>query len=313
MAKKSREWPPVGERLPAPVMDDHTHLPVHEGEIPTAQGVKLPLVEQLGRAQEVGVSEIITVGCQVRDWAATLELARAWPQVRAALAIHPNDAAIHAGHLDKSPDGHTHEREVGLIGLDEALQQLAPLLSDPEVVAVGETGLDFFRTAGPGREAQRASFIAHLVLARENDLPLQIHDRDAHGETLEVLREAASPSQEIVFHCFSGDRGMAEEVAAAGWYASFAGPLTYPANDELRRAFLAMPRELVLVETDAPYLTPVPFRGSPNASYVMPNTVAEMARLWEEPLEVACRILMENSRRVYGAKWDQSAGKGANQ
>lgn len=300
MGKKSREWPPVGEPLPAEVMDNHTHLPVHEAEIPTAQGVKLPLEVQLENATQVGVTKLISSACALPDIEPTLELARHWHQVRVAVAIHPNEAALHAGFVEKSPDGYEHVLESHHIPLIEALERVSEVLSDSEVVAVGETGLDYFRTAGEGREAQRESFEIHLELARDHDLPLQIHDRDAHEDTLDVLHYAAWHTQRIVFHCFSGDREMAREVAENGWYASFGGPITYPANQELRNAFLEMPRRLVLVETDAPYLTPAPFRGCPNASYVMPHAVRAIADLWDESIEETCRVLMENSRRVYG-------------
>lgn len=300
MGKKSREWPPLGESLPAEVMDNHTHLPVHDGEIPNAQGFKMPLEQQLENAERVRVSRLITVGCSLPDFEPTIELARQWPQVKAAIAIHPNEAALHAGFIEKSPDGFEHVLEERHIPLIAALERVSEALSDPEVVAVGETGLDYFRTAGEGREAQRESFEIHLEMARDHGLPLQIHDREAHADTLEVLHSAAWPSQQIIFHCFSGDREMAEELTKNDWYASFGGSLTYPANSELREALRAMPRELILVETDAPYLTPVPYRGCPNASYVMPYTVRAIAEIWEESVEQTCRILMWNSRNVYG-------------
>lgn len=302
MARKHRSWPPAGPALPAPVMDNHTHLPVHAGEIPRADGVALPLEEQLSRAAEVGVTSLISVGCEVPDWEPTLELAREHSQVRAALAVHPNEAALLAGHFDRSPDGHDHERRDSDVSLIEALALLGDLLGDPQVVAVGETGLDYFRTATPGRQAQQESFAAHLELARVHDLPLQIHDREAHRDCLDLLKQEASRSQTIVFHSYSGDAEMAQVLGERGWYASFSGMMTYPANDHLRQALARMPRHLVLVETDAPYLTPVPYRGDPNASYSMPYTVREIARVWDVPEEEACRILMENSQHVYG-RW----------
>lgn len=300
MAKKTRKWPEVGEPLPREVMDNHTHLPVKTEEIPSAQGFKMPLEQQIANAERVRVTRMITVGCSIEDFEPTISIAREWPQVRAALAIHPNEAALHAGFVERSPDGHEHFLNEHHLPLAVALERLAEWLGDPQVVAVGETGLDYFRTGDGGREAQRESFEIHLELARSHGLPLQIHDREAHADTLEVLRAAASPQQQIVFHCFSGDRHFAEEIARHGWFASFAGPLTYPANEELRQAFLRMPKELVLVETDAPYLTPVPHRGNPNASYVMPDTVRAMAELWELTVEETCGILMRNSQSLYG-------------
>lgn len=302
MAKKKRAWPPIGEPLPRPVVDNHTHLPLHDGEIPSPGGVRLPLEEQLARAKEVGVERIITSGCELPDLAPTVALARAHPEVRAALAIHPNEAALHAGYLEKSPDGYEHTQEEHHVPLPEALAAVRELLTDPVVVAVGETGLDYFRTAGPGREAQKEAFRTHLEMGRELGLPVQIHDRDAHADTIEVLRDPAWKDVTAVFHCYTGDAAMARELAAHGWYASFAGPLTYPANEELRRVLLEMPPQLVMVETDAPYLTPVPYRGNPNASYVMPYTVRAIAELWQVPVEEAADRLTETTNAAYG-RW----------
>ncbi len=300
MAKKKRAWPPVELKLPVPVVDNHTHLPLHEGEIPSPGGIRLSLADQLIRAERAGVPRMITSGCELPDWEPTLRLCRTHPQVRAALAVHPNEAALHAGHLEKSPDGYEHTQEEHHVPLSVALEQLTALLEDPMVVAVGETGLDYYRTAGPGREAQKESFRAHLEMAREYNLPLQIHDREAHADTIELVSDPAWDSVTIVFHSFSGDREMARVLARRGWYASFSGPLTYPANKELRSALVALPRDLILVETDAPYLTPVPHRGNPNASYVMPYTVAQIAELWDRPLDQSCAQLSQNTERVYG-------------
>lgn len=282
-------------------MDNHTHLPIDEAEIPAADGYKMPLERQLELAREVGVSRIITVGCERPDWEPTLELARTHQHISAALAIHPNEAALHAGHLERSPDGWEHEQREHHIPLIDALAELSHLLDDPQVVAVGETGLDYFRTAEPGREAQRESFAAHLEMARAKGLPTQIHDRDAHADTIRLVQGVAFHDQTIVFHSFSGDREMATVLRGNGWYASFSGMMTYPANVHLREALVEMPRSRVLVETDAPYLTAVPHRGQPNASYSMPWTVRAIAELWEEDVEETCRILMRNSERVYGA------------
>lgn len=300
MAKRKREWPPLGEPLPRPVVDNHTHLPLHPGEIPSPGGVRLDLEEQIGRAVRTGVDRMITSGCSLQDLEPTLALARQWPEVKVALAIHPNDAALHAGYTDPSPDGYSHDEQDSWAPLADALDALAGLLDDPEVVAVGETGLDYFRTAKSGWEAQEESFRAHLAMGRAFDLPVQIHDRDAHADTIELLKRDASRDQKIVFHCFSGDAQMAEELAARGWYASFAGPITYPANQDLRDALETMPKELVMVETDAPYLTPVPYRGCPNASYVMGHTVRAISELWGEDLAETCERLTGTTFGVYG-------------
>ena len=299
--RKPRPWPDAPAPLAAPVVDNHTHLPTHVGEIPRREGVALGLEEQLDRAREVGVTRMISSACELPDFDPMIELARAHEGVRVAIAIHPNDAALHAGCAEPSPDGLVPTVRDYHVPLVEALVEVEKRLNDPMVVAVGESGLDYFRTAEPGREAQKESFRAHIEMAQRADLPLQIHDRDAHEDTLEILRECASSDQRIVFHCYSGDAAMAQRLAERGWYASFAGPITYPANSDLRAALAVLPRELVLVETDAPYLTPVPWRGCPNASYVMAHTVRFIADQWGVSEAVACDQLRANTEAVYGA------------
>lgn len=297
---KPRTWPDVPEPLAAPVMDNHTHLPLREEEIPRADGVRIGLAEQLERARAVGVDRLVTSACETPDFDPALQLARAVAGVRVALAVHPNEAALHAGVTAPSPDGLVPRREAHHVPLIEALEQVACRLGDPMVVAVGETGLDHYRTAEPGWEAQAESFRAHLEMARIHGLPVQVHDRDAHDDTLGILAASAAHGQRVVLHCFSGDRAMARVLADNDWYASFAGTLTYPSSGALREALDEMPRDLVLVETDAPYLTPVPWRGSPNASYAMAWTVRAIAESWQVGEEEACRQLSRNSRRVYG-------------
>ena len=298
--RKPRPWPDAPAPLAAPVVDNHTHLPTHVGEIPRREGVALSLEEQLERAREVGVTRMISSACELPDFDPMIELARAHEGVRVAIAIHPNDAALHAGCAEPSPDGLTPKVRDYHVPLDEALAAVEARLGDPMVVAVGESGLDYFRTADSGREAQKESFRAHIDMAQRSGLPLQIHDRDAHEDTLAILDERASADQSIVFHCYSGDAAMAQHLAERGWYASFAGPITYPANSDLRAALAVLPRELVLVETDAPYLTPVPWRGCPNASYVMAHTVRFIADQWGVSEGEACDQLRANTEVVYG-------------
>ena len=246
------------------------------------------------------MTAFISSACELPDFDPMIELARAHEGVRVAIAIHPNDAALHAGCAEPSPDGLTPKMRDYHVPLDEALAAVEARLGDPMVVAVGESGLDYFRTADPGREAQKESFRAHIDMAQRAGLPLQIHDRDAHEDTLAILDERASADQRIVFHCYSGDAQMAQRLAEHGWYASFAGPITYPANSDLRAALAVLPRELVLVETDAPYLTPVPWRGCPNASYVMAHTVRFIADQWGVSEAAACDQLRANTEAVYG-------------
>ena len=299
-SRKPRPWPDAPKPLAAPVVDNHTHLPTHVGEIPRREGVALSLEEQLERASEVGVTRMISSACELPDFDPMIELSRAHEGVRVAIAIHPNDAALHAGCAEPSPDGLTPTVRDYHVPLVEALVEVEKRLGDPMVVAVGESGLDYFRTADPGREAQKESFRAHIDMAQRSGLPLQIHDRDAHEDTLAILDERASADQRIVFHCYSGDAAMAQRLAERGWSASFAGPITYPANSDLRASLAVLPRELVLVETDAPYLTPVPWRGCPNASYVMAHTVRFIADQWGVSEAAACDQLWANTEAVYG-------------
>ena len=214
--RKPRPWPDAPAPLAAPVVDNHTHLPTHVGEIPRREGVALSLEEQLDRAREVGVTRMISSACELPDFDPMIELARAHEGVRVAIAIHPNDAALHAGCADPSPDGLVPVVRDYHVPLDEALAAVEARLGDPMVIAVGESGLDYFRTADPGREAQKESFRAHIDMTQRAGLPLQIHDRDAHEDTLAILDERASEDQRIVFHCYSGDAAMAQRLAERG-------------------------------------------------------------------------------------------------
>lgn len=288
-------------------MDNHTHLPLGEWEIPSADGVKIALADQLERAKTVGVNRIITVACELPDFAGALQLTQQYDsddlRIRAALALHPNEAPLHAGLNDTSPDGLIPQIKDHHIDLDEALNEVDKHLSHPGVVAVGETGLDMYRTAHTGLEAQIKSFYAHLEMGVKHNLPVQIHDRETHAECVSILKDfqTKDTNSAIVFHCFSGGKELAQACKENGWYASFGGTLTYPANAELREAFLEIPKELVVVETDAPYLTPVPHRGSPNASYVMTHTVRYIASLWELSEAETVTQLNRNAAQIYGS------------
>jgi len=304
-----RLLPPIPEPLPVPVLDNHTHLapdPDHGTQnVDDDGGYRAPLLleNQVSAMAAAGIAGAITVGCEIPDLQPSIDIANAHRNIWAALAIHPNEAPLHAGIRAIGPDG-LEPRVLSHhdLSLDDAVATVADLVkSSDRVVAVGETGFDYFRTATDGVDAQKAAFRAHIALAKEVDLPLQIHDRDAHADVVEILRADAAP-QRTVFHCFSGDRELAEVCAAEGWYASFAGPLTYPANDDLREAFLAMPAELILVETDAPYLTAAPYRGQPNAPFAAAYTVRAMAELRSADLTAWCEQLASNTERVYGLR-----------
>jgi len=273
------------EPLLAPVVDTHTHLNLHDRYL---HGETTPDPDKLlGLAASVGVTKVVQIGCDLEYARVSVEMAQSRPDVIVGVSIHPNDAAVmHAEH--------------GPAALDEALDEIAILAQDDVVRAIGETGLDYFRTEQPLHAAQQHAFRRHIAMAKELDKALVIHDRDAHDDVIAVLEESGAPAT-VIFHCFSGDAAMAELCASRGWYMSFAGPITYKANDGLRAALSVVPDHLVLVETDAPYLTPVPQRGKPNASYLMPHTVRFMAQVRGTDEAALCALLFDNAQRAFGA------------
>ena len=264
--------------LPSPVIDSHVHLDLigEFGGVEVGQGLAL--------ADAVDVPAVIQVGIDVASSRRAVELAADYKAViGAAVGVHPNEAPerIKSGVFDTD------------------LAALAELALAPNVVAIGETGLDHFRTEPGGRKDQEAAFREHIRLAKATNRTLVIHDRDAHRAVLDVLATEDLPER-VVFHCFSGDVAMAREVASAGWFLSFSGVITFKNAPELREAAQAVPMSSLLVETDAPFLTPAPNRGRPNASYLLPYTVAEVARCCETELEVMCQQLDANTRRAFG-------------
>ena len=313
--KKRRTYPDVPERLASAIVDNHTHLPVRGDRdyaalsFDVASGVEEGADEDrqgsipwhVARMEAAGVRCAITCGCDVPTLQPTVALAERWPSLSAAIGIHPNEAPLHRGITEESPDGMAHGLDPWHrdLSLEDAVAEVAALAVSADVVAIGETGLDFYRTAAAGRAAQEEAFRMHIELAKDLDLPMQIHDREAHAECMRILRECGAPER-TVFHCFSGDREMAEVCAENGWHASFAGPISYPANEALREAFMALPEELILVETDAPYLAPVPWRGHPNAPYASAYTARFMADLRGVDEASWCEALDRNARRVYG-------------
>jgi TatD DNase family protein len=217
------------------------------------------------------------------------------------VAIHPNEAALHAGVREVGPDGLRPMVEIRHdVPLADALAEVARVAAAHDRVrVVGETGLDYFRTSEAGRAAQREAFRAHLAIARDLDLAVQVHDRDAHADLVEVLRHDGAPERTVI-HCFSGDVELVRTCAEHGWACSFAGPLTYKANHALRAAAAVLPEHLLLVETDAPFLTPVPHRGRPNSSYLVPLTVAELARVRGVAVGEVAALTTANALRLYG-------------
>jgi TatD DNase family protein len=247
----------------------------------------------------VGVAPLVQVGVDVMSSRWGAELAAASPGVWATAALHPNEAPrLVLGDVDSWRPGPP--RPPGGMGaLDLALAEIDKLAVLPQVRGIGETGLDHFRTGEEGLPAQEYSFRRHLEMAKAHDKPLIIHDRDAHDEVLRILAEDGAPAV-VVFHCFSGDTAMAKVCAERGYYMSFAGNVTFASASPLRDALLAAPVDLLLVETDAPFLTPVPYRGRPNASYLVPWTVRKMAEVKGIPEETMAAALGANAERVFG-------------
>lgn len=272
--------PESPEPLPFPVYDNHAHLEFEDGID------QLDPSDSLDRAGSVGVRGIVQVGTDLETSRWSAQLAASDARVLAAVALHPNEAPrLFAEGL-----------------LSAHLSEISRLASEPRVRAVGETGLDFFRTGEDGRDAQVESFETHIEIAKANGIAMQIHDRDAHDEVVSVLKRVGAPER-TVFHCFSGDARLARICNEHGWYMSFAGTTTFKNAPALREALAVAKPELVLVETDAPFLTPEPFRGRPNAPYLLPHTVRRIAETLDEPLEDVCARLVRNTERVYGT-WD---------
>ncbi|NUU16892.1 TatD family hydrolase [Cellulomonas humilata] len=309
-SKGERGWPAPPEALPVAVVDNHTHLDSvvtwradgwhRDGDGRAADGPAADLAAHLERAAAVGVTRMVQVGCDVEAIAWTDRVVQDHPQLLGAVAIHPNEAVRHAGVVEAAPDGLEPEEpyEVGLADAIDVVERAAR--GNPRIRAIGETGLDHFRAGPRGRAVQREAFRTHVALAKELGLALQIHDRDAHDEVVEVLLADGAPDR-TVFHCFSGDAGLARLAVAHGWYLSFAGPVSFGANDALRDALREVPPSLLLVETDAPYLTVHPFRGRPNAPYLLPGTVRTVAEVTGRPLDDVCTALAATSEAVYGS------------
>ncbi|TQO19308.1 TatD DNase family protein [Rhodoglobus vestalii] len=279
VASEKLQYPPLPEPLAVAVYDNHTHLEIADG----GPGNQLRFREQLERASAVGVRGVVQVGTDVDTSRWSAQLAATESQVLAAVAIHPNEAP----ELEAAGE------------LDAALAVIDELAARPRVRAVGETGLDFFRTDDAGRPAQFRSFEAHIAIAKRHGLALQIHDRDAHDEVIETLLRVGAPER-TVFHCFSGDAAMARLAADNGWYLSFAGTVTFKNAANLREALSVVAQDRILVETDAPYLTPHPLRGRPNAPYLMPHTVRAMAAHLGEDEATFATQLATNTEAVYG-------------
>lgn len=278
--RRDRSRPPAPEPLPHPVVDSHCHLDI-------ADGSWQPVDQALAEAAAVGVPRIVQIGCDVDSAPWAVEVAERFDAIVAGVALHPNEAARLAveGRLEEG------------LALVERLAA-----SSDRVRAVGETGLDYFRTGEEGHAAQHESFRRHVDLAKRLDRTLVIHDRDAHGDVLRILDEEGVPDR-VVMHCFSGDADFARACLDRGAWLSFAGTVTFKNAEPLREALRVTPRDRVLVETDAPYLTPHPYRGRPNASYLVPVTLRVMAETLGADLTDLCRSVEANTDAAFGGRW----------
>lgn len=270
--------PVAPDPLPIPVVDNHTHLDLGRGDEPRPD-----LGEALREARAVGVDRIVQIGCDLPGARYTIEAVQAEGAVLGGVALHPNEVP----------------RLQARGALPEAYAEIAALATHPRVRVVGETGLDYYRTGPEGVGIQQESFRWHIDLAKRLDKALQVHDRDAHEDVLRILQEEGAP-QRTVLHCFSGDVEMARTCVERGYYLSFAGTVTFKNARDLRNALAVVPLEQVLVETDAPYLTPMPWRGSTNAPYLIPLTVRRMADVMSVAVSTLCAHLSQNSEKVYG-------------
>lgn len=276
--QRQGEFPPPPEPLAVPLIDSHTHLDITVAE----EGAPGGLAELVGLAAAAGVDRLVQVGVDVGSSRWGVEVAAQHPAIVATVALHPNEAP-----------------RLGDNGLDEALRVIEELAGHERVRGVGETGMDTFRTGDEGRAAQEASFRAHIAIAKRHGKALVIHDRDAHADILRVLDDEGAP-ETVVLHCFSGDADFAAECVRRGYVLSFAGTVTFANAVALRDAARVTPIKQLLVETDAPYLTPMPFRGQPNASYLIPLTVRGLAGATGADLDELCAAISATGDRVFG-------------
>lgn len=270
-------WPPLPEPLPSPVVDNHAHLEFPAGD------TEVSVAQRLDDANAVNVVGVVQIGCDLDSAHWTVQAVREHPGMVGGVALHPNDAArLHA-------EGR----------YQEAFAQIAQLARSERIRVVGETGLDYYRTGPRGHAAQQQAFRDHIALAKELGLVLQIHDRDAHQDVMDILKRDGAPER-TVFHCFSGDVAMAQECARNEWYVSFAGTLTFANATHLREALVEVPAELVLVETDSPFLTPSPHRGAPNSPAQVAHTMRAVAAVTGTDLAAVCERIYATSVELYG-------------
>jgi TatD DNase family protein len=268
---------PLPEPLPAPTIDSHCHIELIAKSAPDSAEVKAVLDE----ASAAGIEQVVQIGYDLEQSRWSVGVAQAWiGRALAAVALHPNEAPV-------------------VDDLDEQLRQIEQLAAHPRVRGIGETGLDYFRTPEELREKQDFSFRSHIAIAKRTNKALIIHDRDAHEDILNVLKEEGAP-EKVIFHCYSGDAQMAKECIRAGYFLSYSGTVTFKNAPDLREALKITPLTNLLVETDAPFLTPAPFRGALNSPAQIARTIRFMAEVLERPVEELCHATRENALALFG-------------
>ena len=268
---------PLPQALKTKTVDSHAHLELIHNSEPDS-----PLIKQtLAEAASVGIDRVVQVGYSAEQSIWSVKCAESFiGQVLAAVALHPNEAPV-------------------VEDLEKDLKVIEELAANPRVRAIGETGLDFFRTPENLRDRQKYSFARHIKMAKEHKKALVIHDRDSHRAVLDLLIQEGAPANTI-FHCYSGDAEMAKECIANDYILSFAGTVTFKNAPELREAVVLVPIEQLLVETDSPFLAPMPNRGALNTPAQIPNTLRVIADLRNESVDYLAGAISENAERIFG-------------
>lgn len=275
---KRRHAAPLPEPLPVPTVDSHAHMEIISETAPDSDEIR----EILEEAKSVGINRVVNVGYNAEQSKWCVEAAEYWnTSVLAAVALHPNEAPR-------------------VEDLDHDLAIIATLAEHPRVRAIGETGLDYFRTPPELRKRQQDSFKWHIELAKKHNKALVIHDRDSHDDVLSVLLEVGAP-EKTVFHCFSGDVEMAKKCIERGYVLSFAGTITFKNAPQLRDAVKLVPIDQLLVETDSPFLTPMPHRGDTNSPAQIARIVRAMAEERNQDLAELATSLGANAERIFGS------------
>ena len=272
-----RQPAPLPEPLNVNCVDAHAHIEIITNSAPDAPEIGKVLAD----AKSVGIDRIVQVGYSAEQSEWGVKLAEHWPNILAAVALHPNEAPV-------------------VEDLEADLAKIEALSTHPRVRAIGETGLDFFRTEPALQERQRYSFRRHIDLAKRVNKALVIHDRDAHRAVLDVLTEEGAP-EKVIFHCYSGDAEMARECIEKGYTLSFAGTLTFKNAPALREAVKLVPIDQLLVETDSPFLAPMPHRGSLNTPAQIPTILRFMADERGDDVDELATAISNNCERLFGS------------